>query len=245
MMNLQHRKILVTGASSGIGRATAILLSQLGATVIICGRDEKRLHETLDMMDGASHVVIPFDVKNFSSYGDVFEKAIATDGAKLDGFVHCAGVAIPTPARVMDEDTIHEILDVNYVSFMMLVQQYIKKKYSNGGSIVAVSAVNAHYPQKCMSVYAGSKLALEASVKALALELVDQAIRINCVVPGGVNTPMAQQGFEETKEYLGQKALLGMAEPEDVANMIAFLLSDMSRKITGRAMYVDCGWLGQ
>ena len=65
------------------------------------------------------------------------------------------------------------------------------------------------------------------------------------MVPGGVNTPMAQQGFEETKQYLGQKALLGMAEPEDVANMIAFLLSNASRMITGRAMYVDCGWLGQ
>lgn len=245
MMNLQQKKILVTGASSGIGRATAVLLSQLGAYVIICGRDENRLQETLDMMDGTSHVVLPFDVKNFSSYGDVFEKAIATDGAKLDGFVHCAGVAVPTPARVLSLDVVHDIIDVNYVSFMMLLQQYIKKKFSNGGSIVAVSAVNAHYPQKCMSVYAGSKIAIEASVKALALELADKAMRINCVVPGGVNTPMAKQGFEETKQYLGQKALLGMAEPIDIANMIVFLLSDMSSKITGRAMYVDCGWLGQ
>ena len=245
MLDLQCKNFFVTGASSGIGRAAAVLLSRLGASVIICGRDEKRLKETFEMMDGDSHGVIAFEMKDFSSYGDVFEKAIAINGRKLDGLVHCAGVAVPTPTRVMNEEVIHEILDVNYVSFMLLVRQYSKKKYNRGGSIVAVSAVNAHYPQKCMSVYAGSKLALEASVKALALELVDQAIRINCVVPGGVNTPMAQQGFEETKEYLGQKALLGMAEPEDVANMIAFLLSDMSRKITGRAMYVDCGWLGQ
>lgn len=245
MMNLQQKKILVTGASSGIGRATAVLLSQLGASVIICGRDEKRLQETLEMMDGTSHGVISFDVKDFSSYGEVFEKAVATDGAQLDGFVHCAGVAVPTPARVLSLDVVHDIMDVNYVSFMMLVQQYIKKKYSNGGSIVAVSAVNAHYPQKCMSVYAGSKSALEASVKTLALELADKATRINCVVPGGVNTPMSQHGFEGTKEYLRQKSLLGMAEPIDIANMIAFLLSDMSGKITGRAMYVDCGWLGQ
>ena len=245
MLNLKGRKIMVTGASSGIGRAAAIILGQLGAGVVLCGRDEKRLQETLAAMEGTSHSTISFDVRDFSSYESVFKKAVGADGCPLDGLVHCAGVAVPTPTRVMNEEVIHEILDVNYVSFMLLVRQYSKKKYNRGGSIVAVSAVNAHYPQKCMSAYAGSKLALEASVKALALELVDQAIRINCVVPGGVNTPMAQQGFEETKEYLGQKALLGMAEPEDVANMIAFLLSDMSRKITGRAMYVDCGWLGQ
>ena len=245
MINLQGRHILVTGASSGIGRATAVLLSQLGASVILCGRDKERLQQTAGKMEGSSHGIIPFDVKDFSVYEDVFQKAISLNDCKLDGLVHCAGIATPTPARALSEDTVHDILDVNYVSFMMLVRQYIKKKCSNGGSVVAVSAVNAHYPQKCMSVYAGSKIALEASVRSLALELADKNIRINCVVPGGVNTPMAQQGFEETKQYLGQKSLLGMAEPEDIANMIAFLLSDLSRKITGRAMYVDSGWLGQ
>lgn len=236
---------MVTGASSGIGRSTAISLSKRDASVVLCGRNVDGLKETLNKMEGKSHSIIPFDVEDYSVYEDVFRSAIGLDGRKLDGLVHCAGIALPTPARVLDKELVYKIIDVNYISFMMLVHQYIKKKYSNGGSIVAVSAVNAHYPQKCMSVYAGTKLALEASVKTLALELVDRDIRINCVVPGNVNTPMVQQGFEETRKYLSQKSLLGMAEPEDVANMIAFLLSDLSKKITGRAMFVDSGWLGQ
>ncbi len=244
MVNLSGKKFLITGASSGIGCATSILISKMGASVVLCGRDKERLQETFEACKGTNHKIISFDVREFSTYDAVFEQAIEF-GGKLDGLVHCAGVAIPTPARIMREDVIYDILDVNYVSFMMLVHRYIKKKYSNGGSIVAISAVNAHYPQKCMSVYAASKMALESSVKTLALELAEKETRINCVVPGGVNTPMVQQGFEETKQYLGQKALLGMAEPEDIANMIAFLLSSDSRMITGRAMYVDCGWLGQ
>ena len=244
MITFDGKKFMVTGASSGIGRAVSIILSELGASIILCGRDEERLQETHERLKGKGHRIIPFDVKDFSAYDIVFEQAV-DDGKKLDGLVHCAGVATPTPLRVIYEEMIHDLLDVNYVSFMMLLKWYIKKKYSNGGSIVTISSVNAHYPQKCMSVYAASKLALEASVKTVALELAERGIRINCVIPGGVNTPMEQQILEKTRQYLKQKALLGMAEPEDIANMIIFLLSDLSKKITGRAMYVDSGWLGQ
>ncbi|WP_037371518.1 SDR family NAD(P)-dependent oxidoreductase [Selenomonas sp. AE3005] len=244
MVDLQRKKILVTGASSGIGRAVALQISKMGASVVACGRDYDRLMETNRAMAGTAHKIISFDVKDFSKYDLVFNDAVA-DGRKLDGLVHCAGVAIPTPLRIMSEDVVHNILDVNYVSFMMLVQRYIKRKYSNGGSIVAISSINSHYPQKCMSVYAASKFAIEASVKTMSLEMAEKGIRINCVVPGAVNTPMTQCCFEKTQQYLEKKSLLGMSEPEDVANMIVFLLSTASRKITGRAMFIDSGWLGQ
>lgn len=245
LVDLQNRKILITGASSGIGRATAILASRLGAAVVICGRNEQRLRETYEKLeDGKRHQCLVFDVKDFGQYENVFSQAVS-DGIKLDGLVHCAGIARPLPVRMMKPSTVMEMMDVNFHSFLYLMGIYARKKFSCGGSIVAVSAANSHYPQKCMSVYAASKAALEASIKTMALELAQQNIRINCVIPGAVETSMMTMTDEETlKEILG-KQLLGAGKPEDIANMIAFLLSDATSFITGRAVYVDGGMLGQ
>jgi NAD(P)-dependent dehydrogenase (short-subunit alcohol dehydrogenase family) len=245
LIDLNNRKIFVTGASSGIGRSVCILLSRLGANVILCGRDLQRLNETKGMMDHAEqHRVFSFDVKDYEGYAEVFNSAVS-DGVKLDGMVHCAGIAKVTPLRIMKHSDIMELLEVNYVSFMELTKLYAKKKYSTGGSVVAISAANCHYPQKCMSVYAASKAALESSVKCMALELAAQHIRINCVVPGAIDTPMMQDVQEEEQQKILKNALLGAGRPEDVANMVAFLLSDASAFITGRSMYVDGGMLGQ
>lgn len=248
MIELSERKILITGASSGIGRATAVLASRLGASVVLCGRDKQRLEETKEMMECPDrHICIAFDVRDFERYDDVFHTAVS-DGKKLNGLVHCAGIAKPTPLRMMKASMVHETMDVNFLSFMCLSGLYSKKKFSDGGSIVAVSSVNVHYPRKCMSVYAASKAAIEASVKTMALELVDRNIRINCVVPGGIRTPMIDVADENTRDAINailERQLLGVGRPEDVANMIAFLLSDASALITGRAMFVDGGILGQ
>lgn len=245
LMNLQNRKILVTGASSGIGRAVSILASQLNASVVLCGRNEGALEKTMAMMNHPEkHHSISFDVKEFEAYDEVFREAVS-DGILLDGLVHCAGIAKVTPVRMMTPSIIKEIMETNFYSFMSLVNAYAKKKYSCGGSIVAVSAANTHYPQKCMSVYAASKAAVEASVKTMALELAAQKIRINCVAPGAVNTPMMQVSSEEALQKILEKQLLGAGKPEDIANVIAFLLSDASSFITGRCVYADGGMLGQ
>ena len=245
LVDLRERKILITGASSGIGRATALLVSQLGASVVLCARDASRLLETLEMMDSPQkHRCIPFDVTDFDKYDEVFTQAVS-DGKKIDGLVHCAGIARPLPIRSMSPSAVLAIMDVNFHSFLHLVHTYTKKKYGCGGSIVAVSAANSHYPQTCMSVYAASKAALEASIKTMALELAAQKIRINCVAPGAVDTPMTQMADEDALDKILDKQLLGMGKPKDIANMIAFLLSDASSFITGRAMFVDGGLLGQ
>ena len=245
LVDLNNRKILVTGASSGIGREVSILLSKLGASVVLCGRNQDRLCETISLMENPEkHRSYSFDISNNQECEEIFQDVVL-DGSKLNGLVHCAGIARAVPLRVMKYKDILEMFETNYMSFMKLTQLYAKKKYSDGGSIVAVSAANAHYPQKCMSIYAASKAALEASVKSLAIELTAQNIRINCVIPGAINTSMMSEMSESERKLVGDKQLLGVGKPEDVANMIAFLLSDASSFVTGRSMYVDGGLLGQ
>ena len=244
-IDLSERKILVTGASSGIGRATAILLSQLGATIVLCGRNKSELEITKSRMENENkHLIMPFDVTYFHNYDELFREAVA-DGIKLTGLVHCAGITKVIPVKVLKKEDIDSIFNVNYSAFMCLIACYVRKKYSNGGSIVGVSAINTHYPQKCMSVYAASKGALEASVKTLALELAPLKIRINSVIPGAVKTPMTDFIDEETLNKIAEKQLLGMEDAEQIANVIAYLLSERSASMTGRSIYADGGVLGQ
>jgi len=244
-IDLSDRKILVTGASSGIGQATAILLSQLGATVVLCARREKELNQTVAVMENpARHIVIPFDVRDFDNYDKLFERATA-DGVKLTGLVHSAGIVKAIPLKIMRAENINEIFEVNFTAFMCLIAQYIKKKFSNGGCIVGISAINAHYPAKCTSIYAASKGALEASIRTLALELSPKGIRINSVIPGSVRTPMIDDMDKETLKQIESKHLLGMETTGQIADVIVYLLSDRSSGITGRNVYADGGVLGQ
>lgn len=244
MIDLSEKKIMVTGASSGIGRATAIMLSEYGAKVVACGRNEDRLDETLSQCKGNGHMKMVFDVRDTESYKDIFTK-IVSDEKKLDGLVYCAGIATRTPLRVLDESVVREMFDINTIPFFMMVAMYSKRQFNDGGSIVVMSSISAHYPQKCMCAYIASKCALEGGALTLALELADKNIRINCVAAGPVLTPMTDDVLPATIKYTQSKTLFGLLEKEDIANTIVFLLSDMSKKITGRSMYVDGGWLGQ
>lgn len=243
-MELTGKRILVTGASSGIGRAVAVLLSELGANVVITGRNEERLQETFDMLTGDNHTRIVFDLIDFDHYDELFKK-IRNSGDKLNGLVHCAGIAKVIPIKVASVHNITEMLQVNFISFMELVKHFSKRNNSFGGSIVCMSAINAHYPQKCMSVYAASKGALEMAVSSLAVELFEKGIRVNAIVPGPIRTAMAEQFSDVTGEEsnIVGRQLIPLGEPEDIANMTAYLLSDASRFITGRNVYVDGGRL--
>ena len=243
-MDVSGKRVLVTGASSGIGRATAVLLSQLGATLVLMGRDEKRLAETRQMLEGSGHISISLELTDFDRYADVF-KEIRDTGEKLSGLVHCAGIAKVLPVKVISASNIHEMFDVNFVSFMELVKHYSKKTNSIGGSVVCLSAINAHYPQKCMSIYAATKGALEMAVSSLAVELFEKNIRVNTVIPGPIATPMAEffYGVSGEESNITGRQMMPIGAPEDIANMVAYLLSDAAKFITGRKFYVDGGRL--
>lgn len=239
------KKIMVVGSASGIGRQTSILLSRLGASIVLVDRDEKKLSDVKEeLFNNTNHIAIAYDVKNNRGGKSLFDQVVR-DGSKLDGLVYTVGIAKPVPLRVMSYQEYENIFSINYYGFIYFVSLYSKKKYNNGGSIVGISAANAHTPQKCMTLYAATKAAIESSVKTMSLELADQNIRINAVIPGAVVTPMTETVNKEMLDNIVSKQLLGIQQPEQIADFITFLLSSRSSAVTGRSLYADGGMLGQ
>lgn len=240
------KKMIVTGATSGIGRAAAIKLAEQGATVHIIGRNEEKLLDTIRHLKGEHHRYYIKDFAEPGNYQSLFDDIIS-DGKKIDGLVYSAGVAKILPLSTLNYKNMNESMIVNLYSMVELVSMLSKKKYHMNTNIVVVSSIAAEYPGKCQGVYAASKAAINAMVQSLAMELSKKNIRINSVMPASTNTPMLQEandnrGQESVHNEL-KKQLLGLEEPEDIADIIMFLLSDASRMITGRAIYADAGYL--
>ncbi|MBP5260536.1 MAG: SDR family oxidoreductase [Clostridiales bacterium] len=238
-------KYLILGASSGIGRAVAEELAAEGHTLILASSNESRLTSVKDSLCSPdTHTVSVFDAREPESLNRVYDQAV-NDGVKLDGVVYSVGTVLVTPLRTLKKEDIDSVFGINFDTFLIAASLFAKKKYSSGGSFVAVSAANAHYPQKCMSVYAASKGAIEAAVKTLALEMSEQNKRINAVIPGATETAMIKDIPREQLDSIVSKQLNGLLSPEDIADVICFLLSDKSRSITGRSIFADGGLLGQ
>lgn len=244
-MDLTGKRILVTGASSGIGRACAIALSRLGAEVVLTARSEERLRESLGMLDGKANLAVSHDLMDVDNVESLFVKACSDH--KLTGLVHAAGVSALVPLAMTTPRLVHDILTLNFTSFLMLARQFAKKKYAGSGCIIGISSVAAGAGQPSMSAYCGSKGALEAVVRSLALELAPKGIRVNSVVPCYIRTPMqddaAQLLPEEAYQRIVARHPMGLGSPEDVANATAFLLSDAAKFITGTNLAVDGGYL--
>ena len=235
--NLKGKYVLVTGASSGIGMQTAISISEQGGILYITGRNEEKLKETLALLKGSGHQMLAGDLTEEKD-----KNALIKMLPILDGLVHCAGIVGPTPAKFIRQEDIKKMFDINYSVPILLTAAILqKKKLNQGGSVVLMSSVVTKSPYFGGSLYAGAKGAIEAYTKTLALELVDRKIRVNCLSPGLVNTPLisdpAKEGNPEIVEDSMQKYLskypMGVGEAEDVANTIIFLLSDESRWISG------------
>ena len=246
LLDFTGKKILVTGASSGIGRSTAIRLSEQGAQVILNGRNVERLEETKTAMAGEGHMLLPADLGELEDMTGLFNE-IVSDGKKLDGLVHCAGIATILPLNRIKRSNMEECMRVNLYALLEMTRLFAKKKYHDGNAIVAISSIVVRHPAKCQTVYAATKGAVNAAVQALAIELADKNIRINCVMPASVDTHMMQSAMEQMSDEMKKKKLddqlLGLTKPEEIANLVLFLLSDLSSAVTGREFYADGGLL--
>lgn len=249
-LQLVGRTILVTGASSGIGRATAVLLSELGARVILSGRNVERLEETASAMQPCGHLVRPFDLGNPEGIAE-WLSGIVSETGPLNGLAHCAGITSLLPLRVLTLKHAAEVMRINYDSALALTMAFSKKRaHQPGSSIVLIASVAGFVGLAGSAAYTASKGALIGFAKSAALELAQGGIRVNCVAPAYVRTDMYDQNLKVlTPEQLDQRVAamqpLGLGTPLDVAHAIVFLLADTGRWITGSVLAVDGGYTAQ
>ena len=234
------KMVLITGASSGIGRASAIECAKLGATCVLCGRNEQRLQETLQALEGANHIVIAADLLSEEGI-----QAIANQAPKLDGVVCNAGINMMAPIYFLKSEEINTVFQTNVVAPMNLMNALLRKKcINNQASLVFMSSMDVVNPDAGSSAYAASKAALTSFMRSCAKELAPRKIRSNAIQPGLVETGMMHNGYvsEEDLEKNKQHYLLKrFAQPEEIAWSIVYLLSDASSFMTGSIITIDGG----
>jgi len=246
-LKLAGRTILITGASRGIGQATAILLSRLGGRIVSVGRDHGRLEDTLARMEGAGHLAVTFDLNDIEQIPRWMKRIVAEVGP-LYGLVHSAGIVMNRPLQVLSCANLADMQRINLEAAIMLTKGFRQNGvYEKGGtSIVYVSSAAAFKGKPALSAYCATKGALVAVARALARELAPEKIRINCVCPGLVETAMtaglADILAPENLAQLHTEYPLGLGSPEDVAYAVAVLLSPMARWITGTSLVPDGGY---
>lgn len=250
LVTLEGKRILVTGASSGIGRACAVMAAELGASVTLVARRAEALEETRQLMVAPErHRCLAWDFASGQDVAPLFAD-ILKDG-KLNGLVHAAGIGPAMPLAAIDMQEAKRVMEVNCLSFLALMKQCAKKRVAEPRfSAVAISSVSALAGWMGITVYAGSKGALSATVRALAIELAPRGIRVNAVCPSNIKTPMfdAVTGDVNDSEGIDRvlaKQPLGLGEPEQVAAPVCFLLSEAASFITGVNLPVDGGYLAQ
>lgn len=244
-MDLTGRVMLVTGASAGIGRATAVLLSRLGARVVVNGRDLDRLNETIDRLTGEGHGVAAFDLSDLDAVPG-WMKAQAAIHGPFDGVAHCAGVQTLRPVRIFSAAFFDEVMRANLGSALALARGLRQKGcHAERAALALISSTAATAASPGNVVYAASKGGVIAATKGLAVELLNDGIRVNCVVPSIVETELIERGKQkltaEQYEHLRALQPLGFGHPDDIAHMLAYLLADTSRWMTGSIVTVDGG----
>ncbi|KLD70705.1 SDR family NAD(P)-dependent oxidoreductase [Xanthomonas pisi] len=237
--SLQGKRILVTGASSGIGRQIALSCAEMGAQLVISGRNEGRLAETFATLEGTGHEHV---IANLDKQEDI-DHLVASVGV-LDGVAHAAGIARLAPFRMINRAQLDETFASNVYAPLLLTRGLLaKKRINTRGSILFISAVGSHIGPVATAAYSSSKAALLGAMRTLALEVAKHGMRANCIVPGYVRTPMLD-GLKQSGGNIDEHAKLtplGLGEPEDVAYAAVFYLSDASRWVTRNYFLVDGG----
>lgn len=238
--SLEGKTIFVTGASSGIGRAIAIICSKMRAKVIINGRNASRLNKTLLMMEGEGHEISIGDLSDSVTLVPMVDKL-----PKLDGIVHCAGIGQRIPCKELHSYDVDEVMNVNFKAHVLLQAEILRqKKVNKGASIVFVASIASCSPSLGNSIYSASKGAIISYSNCLALELAPRQIRVNCISPAMVWTDLVfsdgtdkEQLEEDEKRY----PLKRYGRPEDIANLAVYMLSDASTWMTGSNVKISGG----
>lgn len=240
--SLENKTILVTGASSGIGKAIAIECAKMGAKVVVTGRNEARLQETHSLLEGNQPDYI---VADLSVNEDVVR--VSKELSTLNGLVNCAGLTKVAPFPFATRDSFEEVMNVNFFAPTELTRLLVKsKKIGKGSSIVFISSVSGVYCSAvASSIYSSSKGAVNGLVKGIALDLASKGIRVNCVNPGMIDTHIFSEGKitqEQLKEDMERYPLKRYGKPEEVAYAVIYLLSDASAWTTGSNLLIDGGY---
>lgn len=249
-LDFTGRTVVVTGASSGIGRAVSIELSRNGATLILIGRNRARLEETAGQLDTGEHHIICLDLTLHSEIAPGI-RALSEEVGRIYGLCHCAGIVETRPLTSCKIDGLNTMMDINVTAGIELARVICRRDIMDetGGSILFVSSVYAHVGMPGQIVYSASKGAISAAARAMAMELARRNIRVNSISPGLVRTPMIEDSFSKLSEEQAKKIEdsfpLGTGQPEDVARAATFLLAPQSRWITGIDMVVDGGYTAQ
>lgn len=249
--NLNDKLILVTGASSGIGRQCAIDCSRIGASVVLFGRDQSRLEETRGLMEEPDkHIFCTLDLVEYEKTATAVKEIVSQKG-KINGLINCAGISTTLPLNAISPQRMEQFFKTNVIGAICLTTQVIKPScfIEAGGSIIFISSVMGVAGENGKVLYSMTKGALIAAVKSMAIELAPRKIRVNAISPGVVETPMSKNAiYSRSEESLNQIRTLhplGLGQPEDVANACVFLLSDASRWVTGTNLIVDGGYLAK
>ena len=242
---LEGKNILVTGASSGIGRQCAIDCSKMGAKVVVVGRDQERLNSVISEMGGQG-ISYSFDLAKIDGISELISEIVSKCG-KLDGFIHAAGIEVTNPVKLSNTTDYESLFRVNSLSAFEIVKNLCGiKTFNKGGSIVLISSISGVIARKGLSAYAASKGALMSAARVMALEMASREIRVNTISPGTILTPMMQKAIEAMSEEDKKKRIegfpLGLGKTTDISNACIYLLSGASRWVTGQNMIVDGGY---
>ena len=237
--SLAAKRLLVTGASSGLGRAIAIACAARGATIVATGRDESRLGGTHSALNGQGHLAVVADLNR----PDDRDRLVAACGT-IDGIVHSAGISRLAPMRLATSQHVAEVWRINYEAPILLTQKLlVGNRVAAGSSILFMSSIAAYIGVAGVGAYSGTKAALIATMRCMAVELAKRSIRVNCLAPGLVETPLLAATEAMVTSLDAQRAAypLGFGRPEDIANAAIFFLSGASRWITGSTLVMDGG----
>lgn len=242
---LEGKTVLVTGASSGIGRQCAIDCSKMGAKVIAIGRDVERLNSVVAEMVG-NGISYSFDLTNLDGIKNLIVTIVGEHG-KLDGFIHAAGIEVTNPVKLTNSEDYSSLYKANCLSAFEIVKNLCGiKTFNKGGSIVFISSISGIIARKGLSAYAASKGALVSAAHVMAAEMASREVRVNTVSPGTILTPMMQNALDALSEEDRKKRVegfpLGLGKTTDISNACIYLLSDASRWITGHNLIVDGGF---